>query len=148
MSDFATLPIDATFVVDLSSTGRRDWPARYQVRDARGSVVGGLEARKVVGNHLEGSYPVGIEDREVRVDAGSSPAAVGAAVHALLTDAARCRRVVLAVPEGQLEALAAAEEAGFRFVVDIDTHQESLSLLVAEPEWVLAQPSAIEEIPL
>lgn len=148
MSDFPAIHIDPTLVVDLSSSGQRDWPAYYQVRDARGAVVGGLEARKVVGNHLDGSYPVGIEDREVRIESGSSPAAVGAAVHTILTDAARCRRVVLAVPEGQLEAIRAAEEAGFRFVVDVDTPLESLSLLVAEPEWVLSQPTSIEEIPL
>lgn len=148
MSDFPAISNDPSLVVDLSSTGQRDWPARYQVRDAQGAVVGGLDARKVVGNHLEGAYPVGIEDREVRIEPGSSPDAVSAAVRSILTDAVRCRRVVLAIPEGELDAMRAAEEAGFRFVVDVDTHRESLSLLVAEPGWVLAQPSAIEEIPL
>jgi hypothetical protein len=60
----------------------------------------------------------------------------------------RCRRVVLAVPERDLEAIGWAEDAGFRFVVDVETRAGAHSLLVVEPDWVLAQPNALEDIPI
>jgi hypothetical protein len=101
-----------------------------------------------VGNHLAGTYPIGAEDREIRIHIGSSPVAIAVAVRELLSRAPRCRRVVLAVPVGDLEAMRIAEDGGFRYVVDVDTHEQSFSLLVAEPGWVLSQPSAMEDLPL
>jgi len=50
----------------------------------------------------------------------------------------RCRRVVYAAPAGDSTALGAATAAGFRYVVDVDLPDVSLSLLVAEPGWVTA----------
>jgi hypothetical protein len=148
MSESNLLAFDETLVVDHTATGDVAWPERYVVRDERSVVVGGIDSRRVLGNRLDGTYPIGAEDREVRIHAASSPASVATAVRSLMSDAPRCRRVVLALTVGSLEDMRIAEDGGFRFVVDVDTHDESLSLLVAEPEWVLAQPSAIEDLPL
>lgn len=148
MSENNLLAFDETVVVDQTATGDSAWPASYVVRDELSAVVGGVDARRVVGNRLEGTYPIGSEDREIRLHAGSSPVAVAAAVRTILSDAPRCRRVVLALPVGELDMMRIAEAGGLRYVVDVDTHDESLSLLVAEPEWVLAQPAAMEDLPL
>ena len=148
MTEFSVVQIDDSLVVDQSATGDSTWPTRYVVRDEAGSVIGGVDARLVVGNDLDGTYPIGIEDREVRIHGGSTSSAIAVAVHTILTEAPRCRRVLLALPVGDLGSMRIAEEGGFRYVVDVDTHRASVSLLVAEPEWVLAQPSAMEDIPL
>lgn len=148
MSESNLLAFDATVVVDQNATGDVAWPARYVVRDQQSNIIGGVDARRVTGNRLDGTYPIGSEDREILVHKGSTPGAIAASVHTILTDAPRCRRVVLAVPVGEIEAMLVAEAAGLRYVLDIDTHDESLSLLVAEPEWVLSQPSAMEDLPL
>lgn len=148
MTDFSGVQIDDSLVVDQSATGDSSWPTRFVVRDEHSAVVGGVDARMVVGNELDGTYPIGIEDREVRIHQGSSSGAIALAVHTILTDAPRCRRVLLALPVGDLDAMRTAEDGGFRYVVDVDTHRSSVSLLVAEPAWVLAQPSAMEDIPL
>jgi hypothetical protein len=148
MSESNLLAFDATLVVDHTATGDFAWPDSYVVRDERSLVVGGIDSRRVLGNRLDGAYPIGAEDREIRIHSASSSSAVACAVRSLMSDAPRCRRVVLGLTVGSLEEMRIAEAGGFRFVVDVDTHDESLSLLVAEPEWVLAQPSAIEDLPL
>lgn len=148
MTELNVVPIDDSLVVDQSATGDSAWPIRISVRDGSGQVIGGVDARLVVGNELDGTYPIGIEDREVRIHEPSSSAAIAKAVHTIHSESPRCRRVLLALPEGDLDAMRVAEEAGFRYAVDVDTRQASVSLLVAEPDWVLAQPSAIEDIPL
>lgn len=148
MTEFSVVQIDDSLVVDQSATSDMAWPTRYVVRDEAGSVLGGVDARFVSGNDLDGTYPIGIEDREVRIHDGSAPAAIALAAHTILTEAPRCRRILLALPLGDLEAMRTAEDGGFRYVIDVDTRHESVSLLVAEPAWVLAQPSAMEDIPL
>jgi hypothetical protein len=90
---------------------------------------------------LRDAYPVAEHDIEVQLTGTSLPrpqltsllSEVVAAVEA--ADPA-CRRIVFAVPEGDLDRISAAEEAGFRYVVDVDLPDSSLSLLVAEPTWV------------
>jgi len=148
LSESMRLAFDDSLVVDELATGDVAWPSRYVVRDGISSVVGGVDSRRVLGNRLDGTYPIGVEDREIRIHPQSSPAAVAVAVRTIMSDAPRCRRVVLALPVGSVEEMRVAEDGGFRYVVDVETHEESLSLLVAEPEWVLAQPSAMEDLPL
>jgi hypothetical protein len=59
----------------------------------------------------------------------------------------RCSATTRAA-EQDLDAIAWAERAGFRFVVDVETRSGGYSLLVVEPDWVLAQPHILEDIPL
>jgi hypothetical protein len=56
--------------------------------------------------------------------------------------------VVLPVPELDLDAIGWAEDAGFRYVIDVETISGGYSLLVTEPQWVLDQPAILEDIPL
>ncbi|CAN5193496.1 hypothetical protein BH09ACT6_BH09ACT6_20390 [soil metagenome] len=135
------------FLVEVLLTGSPDWPRRYTASVAGEERASGLE-RFAIDGSLSATYPSGAGDRELAVGEGSEPDAVAAIVHTILSRNPRCRRVVTAAPVGDLAAIALAEEAGFRYVVDVDTHSAELSLLVAEPEWVLALPSAIEDIPL
>ena len=58
--------------------------------------------------------------------------------HEVLGNDPRCRRVVFAAPVDDLTSIAAAQAAGFRYVVDVDIPGEELSLLVAEAHWVTA----------
>ena len=97
---------------------------------------------------LVDAYPAGTHDKQLVVEGRPSTQAVRDYVAAVLADDPRCRRVVLAVPENDLAAIGWAEDAGFRFVVNVETRSGAHSLLVVEPEWVLAQPSALDEIPI
>jgi hypothetical protein len=97
---------------------------------------------------LVDAYPAGTHDKQLTVEGTPPVSDVRDFVAQVLDDDPRCRRVVLAVPEGDLAAIAWAEDAGFRFVVDVETRSGTHSLLVVEPAWVLAQPHALEDIPI
>lgn len=97
---------------------------------------------------LVDAYPAGTHDRELLVEGDPTPAATAALTQRVLAADPRCRRVVLPVPELDHDAIAWAEDAGFRYVVDVDTRSGGYSLLVTEPDWVLAQPHVLDDIPL
>lgn len=92
---------------------------------------------------LRDAYPVGRHDLELRVE-GEPPDRWDTVLRAesdrLLVADSACRRVVFAAPAGDLAVVAAAERAGFRYVVDVDVRDGedvlALSLLVREPEHV------------
>ncbi|MEO6116677.1 MAG: hypothetical protein ABIP33_09855 [Pseudolysinimonas sp.] len=94
------------------------------------------------------AYPAGTDDRELIIEGDPTSVAVAELTHRVLSEHPHCRRVVLPVPERDLDAIRWAEAAGFRYVVDVQTRSGEYSLLVAEPEWVLAQPHILEDIPL
>lgn len=104
--------------------------------------------RRARSGELREAYPSGTHDIELRYTGQPKPAVVASYSEALLHDEPRCRRVVLAVPELDLDAIAWAEEAGFRYVIDVETVVGGVSLLVTEPQWVLDQPAILEDIPL
>jgi hypothetical protein len=110
-------------------------PARLAIRHARAG-------------ELATSYPAGARDRELAIEGAPGPAEVAEFTASVLAADPQCRRVVLPVPEQSLAAIAFAEEAGFRYVVDVETRAGAFSLLVSEPAWVLAQPQLLEQIPL
>lgn len=97
---------------------------------------------------LVDAYPAGSQDQELLVTGEPSAAELAAVSDRAFASDPRCRRVVLAVPEGDLEKIARAEDAGFRYVVDVEIRAGGRSLLVREPDWVVAQPHVLEEIPL
>jgi hypothetical protein len=97
---------------------------------------------------LVDAYPAGTHDRELIVEGDPTPSAVSEVTYQVFGEDSRCRRVVMPVPEGDIEAIGWAEDAGFRYVVDVQTRSGDYSLLVAEPEWVLAQPHILGDIPL
>jgi hypothetical protein len=127
-------------------------PARWQGETFEVPAVSGgsalLGIRAARAGDLVDAYPAGTHDLELAVSGEPQLQAVRDLVALSLARDPRCRRIVLAVPEGDLEAISWAEDAGFRFVVDVETRSGAHSLLVVEPQWVLAQPSALEDIPI
>jgi hypothetical protein len=54
---------------------------------------------------------------------------------------------VFGAPRGDLATLTAAENAGFRYIVDVDLAGASLSLAVAEPPWVTSVDMDLGHVP-
>lgn len=119
----------------------------HEVASADGGTAR-LGIRPARAGDLVDAYPAGADDKQLAIEGEPQLQAVRDYVAAVLEADPRCRRVVLAVPERDLEAIAWAEDAGFRFVVDVETRAGAHSLLVVEPDWVLAQPHALEDIPI
>lgn len=113
--------------------------------DGTPALIGVRSARS---GHLIDAYPAGTHDLELGTHGLVAAAAVQRVTRHVLEADPRCRRVVLAVPEQDLSAIAWAEEAGYRYVVDVETREGAYSLLVTEPDWVLEQPHILEDIPL
>ncbi|MBV6760415.1 hypothetical protein [Rhodococcus opacus] len=118
-----------------------------------------VELQRCASGRLRHSYPVSARDIEVRlVDPGGSAeltTALRAVVAAIRDAEPQCRKVVYAVESGgskqgrvgTLATIAAAEAAGFRYVVDVDVADHELSLLVSEPDWVTAVDIDLDHVP-
>ena len=107
-----------------------------------------LGHRRARSGELREAYPAGTHDIELGYTGVPRPDAVADYTADLLRAIPRCRRVVLPLPERDLEAIGWAEDAGFRYVIDVETITGGYSLLVKEPQWVLDQPAILEDIPL
>ncbi|MFE9095758.1 hypothetical protein [Streptomyces sp. NPDC007264] len=111
----------------------------------------GVQVERCAAGRLRDAYPVAARDLELRVGPGCPDGALAEVlrvlVHAVGTSDPRCRRIVHAVPEGDEGAVATAEAAGFRHVVDVDLGEEQLSLLVAEPGRGTAADTDPDRIP-
>ncbi len=121
--------------------------AYLEVDGIEGSVAR-LGVRHVRAGSFVDAYPAGTHDREILVEGSPTPSSVREATARVLAADPRCRRVVLAVTADDLIAISWAEEAGYRYVVDVDIHDGQFTLLVTEPDWVLAQPHILDDIPL
>lgn len=133
------------------------WPLTYTVDD--GGTPHEVRARFAVRGPLANAYPAGIADVELELrglgEAAvlSEAAVLGDLAERILRENPRCRRIVLPVPAGDLDAIGFGEDAGFRYVVDVDIPGEreevtELSLLVREPGWVADAPTAVDDLPL
>ncbi|WP_010119592.1 hypothetical protein [Corynebacterium nuruki] len=107
-----------------------------------------LTHRRARSGPLRDAYPSGTHDEELIYTGRPEPDRLASYTAHLLHLNPRCRRVVLPVPELDLDAIAWAESAGFRYVLDVETHGGCFSLLVTEPRWVLDQPAVLDDIPL
>ncbi|UGT62678.1 hypothetical protein [Nocardia asteroides] len=89
---------------------------------------------------LAAAYPVSAHDIELRAPATGTQltATLTALVPALLRADPQCRRVVLALPADDPDALGAAAAAGLRQTVEVDLPTGEFVLAVAEPAWVTA----------
>lgn len=106
---------------------------------------------RCIEGRLKDAYPVNAHDVEIRVE-GRLPAArlaevLGTAVEEALASHPGCRRVVFATEADDVATIAAAEAAGFRYVVDVDLPGAELSLLVVEPDWVTAVDMDLDRVP-
>lgn len=112
-----------------------------------GEPRGTVTTRRALTSALRTSYP-GAEHDQVLEPSGSAPAeAVQLVAEALFAAHPECRRLVLAAPVDDLAQIDRAERAGLRYVVDVDLPGQELSLLAAEPDWVLAESRGINTIP-
>lgn len=101
---------------------------------------------------LREAYPVNAHDIEARVlDKAVLPDVLTDLLRDVITALERsdpeCRRIVFAAPPGDLATIAAAEKAGLRYVVDVDLPDRSVSLLVAEPDWVTHVDMDLDHVP-
>lgn len=122
------------------------WEAVYDVSEdgvARGSV----RVARVLDTEYAPTYPVSGHDRLLEPSDDAAPEALQLASEQTFADDPRCRRLVVAVPEEDLEQIERAEKAGYRYVVDVDLPDRAVSLLAAEPEWVLEQSRGIDIVP-
>ena len=121
---------------------------RFRIR-GRGVDTGGQVERCAAGR-LRDAYPAGARDLELRIIGDVTDDALAALLRDLvdaIQDAEpHCRRVVYAAP-ADAPARTAAEDAGFRYVVDVDLADEQVGLLVAEPEWVRAADTELDHVP-
>ncbi|MDO5700566.1 MAG: hypothetical protein Q4P36_03750 [Bowdeniella nasicola] len=122
------------------------WEVAYGIAKD-GEDLGWVAARHTLVGRLAEAYPVGARDLEIDVHTEHTEALNAITYHMLELDPA-CRRIVLATAAGDIPAIDFGERAGYRYVVDVEIFEGSefvdLSLLVAEPEWVLKEPRAIE----
>lgn len=126
-----------------TAPGPEGWETSYQVT-REGADLGSVAVRHTLTGRLSEAYPVGARDLEVEVHT-EDPQALWAATHEIFEHDSACRRIVLATNVGDIPAIDFGERAGYRYVVDVEIPGDiELSLLVAEPEWVLKEPRAIE----
>ncbi len=119
-------------------------------RQGEPDTVNAVVLERCASGRLREAYPVSEHDIEIRVT--EVPPVVltsllGELVAAILAADPHCRRVIYAAPEGDLALLGAAEEAGFRYVVDVDLPDGPVSLAAAEPAWVTSVDMDLERVP-
>ena len=110
-----------------------------------------VEIERCRSGRLRYSYPVGEHDMEIRLPEDVPPS-TRTRLLARLADAVEvwdplCRRIVVATDVEDLEALSAAEEAGFRHIVDVDLREAAYCLSVREPPWVIDVDMDLDHIP-
>lgn len=108
--------------------------------DEEGAAIE-FSARRCADGRLRNAYPVSAHDVELSVSNNAAPQQITGPLaklaHAVLDSDAGCRRVVFAAAVDDGATVSAVEAAGFRYVVDVDVPGAELSLLVAEPSWIL-----------
>lgn len=102
--------------------------------------------QKIESSPLRHTYPYASNEIELTY---GNPDAMQSDLKQIYAENPDCRRVVVAVPENDTEAIGNCEQAGLRFVVNVELRDGSdVALLVHEPEWVAEEPSTIKEMDL
>jgi hypothetical protein len=100
-----------------------------------------FSARRCAEGRLRDAYPVSAHDVELNVSTRVAPQGItrplAALTQTILNSDHSCRRVVFAAASDDAATVSAVEAAGFRCVLDVDVPGAELSLLVAEPSWIL-----------
>lgn len=93
---------------------------------------------------LRHTYPYGRHDIAVDYEGGTD---LAARVKEAFDSDPECRRVVVAVEQDNKEEIAVCEDAGLRYVLDVQQRSgEENALMVAEPDWVLAQSTDVKDL--
>ncbi|MBH5141090.1 hypothetical protein [Rhodococcus erythropolis] len=142
---------------DTPSENGAGWPTSYLVEPADAPAFR-VRFRPALDGPLAQAYPAGIHDVEVRVESLVDADGVNRACQSMFVDHPQCRRITFAARANDVSVIAFAEEAGFRYVLDVDVREPAgsapentateLSLLVLEPQWILEQPIAVDDLPL
>lgn len=111
--------------------------------DPRGRVSVGL----VIHSDLHAAYPASLRDRVLHPSPDAPAQALQLVSELVMAGDPACRRLVVATPEGEVAEIARAEQAGYRYVVDVDLPRRSVSLMAAEPAWVLAESLRLDDVP-
>lgn len=93
------------------------------------------------------AYPAGLHDYLLSPSPDASAQAIQLVSELVWAGDDLSRRLVLATALEDVPKIARAEAAGYRYVVDVDIPGEELSLLVAEPDWVLEESRHIDIVP-
>ena len=109
----------------------------------RGLVSVGL----VIHSDLEAAYPAALRDRVLHPSPQAPAEALQLVSELVMAADPACRRLVVATPEGDVAQISRAERAGYRYVVDVDLPGRSVSLMAAEPAWVLAESLRLDDVP-
>jgi hypothetical protein len=135
MPPLSVLPPDADWT-QLSGAGRD-----VRLRFSHDGNAIEFSARRCAEGRLRDAYPVSAHDVELNVSNKSAPQLItrplAALTQVILNSDDSCRRVVLATTAGDEAIVSAVEAAGFRHVLDVDVPGSELSLLVAEPSWII-----------
>jgi hypothetical protein len=109
----------------------------------------GVRLERCAAGRLRDAYPVGLHDVEVRSDCADEvlPRLLSALTEAVGDADPRCRRIVLVTGAGDAPRIAAAESAGFRYVVDVDLGSAEHSLLTWEPDWATRVDPDLDRVP-
>ncbi|OFB35852.1 hypothetical protein BA059_27295 [Mycolicibacterium sp. (ex Dasyatis americana)] len=118
------------------------------------------EVTRCLAGRLHNAYPVGAHDVEIGVDGAGSAASLATVLQCLSAAISvaepNCRRIIYAVSAGQSrdsalgerDVLRAAQTAGFRYVIDVETGDgEELKLCVVEPDWVTRADIDLDRVP-
>lgn len=98
-------------------------------------------------SEVRDAYPISAHDQVISVSDEVVAGSIQLVAEELMRRDRECRRLVIAAAEGDVREIARAEQAGFRYVVDVDLWDRSVSLLVAEPMWVLEESRNIDVVP-
>lgn len=97
-------------------------------------------------SELRHTYPYGKHDIEVDF---TDKETLASAVNKAFASDPNCRRVVVKVEQDNVEQISTCEDAGLRYVLNVQLRTlEEVSLMVAEPDWVSSQSTAIEDLEL
>lgn len=114
-----------------------------------------VRVERCLTGRLREAYPVAAHDVELQVSEvplEQLTAVLAQESSRILTEDPFCRKVVYGAPQEDLAVMAAAEQAGFRFVVDVDVNGApgeivQLSLLVREPDYVTRVDMDLDRVP-
>lgn len=113
-----------------------------------GEGRGSIRVERALRSKVRNAYPAGEHDRFLSVSDDATAEALQLASETIWSKNPQCRRLVIATPDGDIAEISRAEKSGYRYVVDVDLPgDEEVSLLVAEPHWVLEESRNIDVVP-
>ncbi|MGO1726176.1 hypothetical protein ACTXJX_08800 [Glutamicibacter ardleyensis] len=138
-----SLPESWTLVEVASAEG---FDIAFEVFDAN-QTRGRCDVVLALHSELRDAYPVSAHDRVLSVSPNAVAQSIQLVSEELMRRDPECRRLVIATDESDVAQIARAEAAGYRYVVDVDLYDRAVSLMTAEPAWVLEESRRIDEVP-